>query len=275
MDYEHSCVPSQITQIYKGSYARETIRITHGYGSLLPIIIVFPTEKNSMDLEYYRVGWVEPGSKTPIRFSIATSHLNGADCFGCSILPVEKYLDELLDNHFDTFLEDYFRGTPFIPQLLRIAYQFYLRDQSVFIGGALELIISYNLTFHVTFVVESQNIFSRVGKINDARSRFHGKTIAPGPINHHVKEVLAKKWRLLRHELLANFTAMVEKVDTCDDYRTYILALLLASILLIIWEEVQFDSHYNLVRVHSYNIPGNLANKHVGTCRGSQDLQRD
>jgi hypothetical protein len=82
--------------------------------------------------------------------------------------------------------------------------------------------------------------------IEDEDSRYNGKIIAPVMINFQIKCALADMWRELQKEILEELSSLYSSVYSGDRLKNWPTIFMLASILLAVWEEMQFDCHYRV-----------------------------
>ena len=83
-----------------------------------------------------------------------------------------------------------------------------------------------------------------LGKIQDRDSKFKGKTMAPVMINFQIKCAMANMWRELQKDVLEELSSLYSSVYSGDKLKNWPTIFMLASILLAVWEEMQFDCHY-------------------------------
>ena len=243
-DYERSFVPGFSTHNIKHFDEVEyAVSITHGYGCAMTLMA---RKVNVRDESCFRVDWKESVSGIPLPFSVATENLS-LGCDGMPATVLSTYLDRHIDDYFEIFLEGYYEGMPFITQFLKTAYGFYLKERHPLVRKGLKLIISYNLTLHITLMEQTEEVSTMAGQINDMRSKFYGKTLAPVMINFQIKCSLADKWRKLQKELLGDLSRLYAGVYTGEKLKNFSVIFLLSGMLLIIWEETQFDCHYYIV----------------------------
>ena len=217
--------------------------ITHGYG------IVFPVRVRQVfvrDQSCFNVDWVETSHETPQEFDVETAHLTvGSD--GVDSKAISEYLDQYIDYRFyERFIDEHFQGTKFLTEMLKTAYAYFHRTQDPMIRKALKLILAYNLTQHITLVAGPTEDSKSSGKIEDEGSKFFGKTVAPNLINFQVKYVLAMTWRQLQDEVLKELSVLYTSVYSGEKLKNWPTIFMLASILLAVWEEMQFDAHYRM-----------------------------
>ncbi|GIZ44842.1 hypothetical protein CKM354_000802800 [Cercospora kikuchii] len=224
------------------SYER-VLYITHGYGHYLPINA---REVYVKDDQCFGMDWVETTeSKDPEEFELTTAKLC-AGMEGVSTAMLSEYLDRHLDEGFEEFVHEYFEGTKFLTEILITCYRYYRKEKTPSIRKALKLVLAYNLTLHVTMVTGLSEEEQFVGKINDTHSKFYGQTIAPVMINFQVKCALADMWRELQKDILEELSALYSSVYSGDKLKNWPTIFMLATILLAIWEEMQFDCHYRV-----------------------------
>jgi hypothetical protein len=244
-DFErHVSLGFSIGNIKSFSETERTLWVTHGYGYVLPVTA---REVYVRDEKCFNVDWVEMEAcgKNPQEFVIATERLS-AGIEGISSGLISEYLDQHVDGNFSKWVDDYFDGTPFLVQMLKTAHRFYLREQTPVIRKALKLVLAYNLTMHVTLVEGLSEEESIAGRIDDEQSKYYGKTVAPVMINFQVKCALADMWRELQKDVLEELSSLYSGVYNGDKMKNWPTILLLATILLGIWEEMQFDAHYRI-----------------------------
>lgn len=216
-----------------------TLYITHGYGYYLPINA---REVYVRDDNCFNIDWSEK-INDPVQFEVHTSKLS-AGMEGVSASSLSDYLDRHLDNGFEYFVDEYFEGTPFLTEMLKTAFHYWVKSKSLVVRKALKLVLAYNLTLHVTMVEGLSEDEATIGRIDDEESRFFGKTMAPGMINFQVKVALADMWRELQKDILEELSALYSSVYSGEKLKNWPTIFMLAAILLAVWEEMQFDAHY-------------------------------
>jgi len=242
-DYErHISLGFSVGNIKGFSTIERTLYITHGYGHYLPINA---REVFVRDEKCFGVDWVESIHESPRNFEVNTAKLS-AGMEGISTTLLSEYLDRHLDNGFESFVDEYFEGTKFVTEILKTAFRYYQKEKTPSIRKALKLVLAYNLTLHVTMVEGLSEEEQFVGKIEDVRSKFNGKTVAPVMINFQVKCALADMWRELQKDILEELSALYSSVYSGDKLKNWPTIFMLAAILLAIWEEMQFDCHYRV-----------------------------
>lgn len=270
-DYErHVSLGFSVGNIKGFSDSERTLFITHGYGHMLP---VKAREVYVRDEKCFGMDWVETIHEEPLEYEVSTAKLS-AGMEGISTALLSDYLDRHIDGGFENFIDDYFEGTPFLTQMLKTAYRYYFRTQLPVIRKALKLILAYNLTLHVTMVEGVPDEEGFLGKIDDETSKFNGKTMAPVMINFQIKCAMADMWRELQKDILEELSALYSSVYSGEKLKNWPTIFMLASILLAVWEEMQFDCHYRvpvcLPLYRLYYIHLHL----LGHCRRQQVLQR-
>ncbi|KAI0998320.1 hypothetical protein K3495_g9875 [Podosphaera aphanis] len=220
----------------------QLIWITHGYGFAIPIMA---REVFVLDDSCFRVEWVESFHKQNIEFNIQTERMSvGSE--GISSEALSEYLDMHLEGQFASFLDEYFEGTPFITDILKTAHRYYIKEQVPVIQKALKLVLAYNLTLHVTLVEQRGERYCMEGLVNNVNSKYNGKIIAPVMINFQIKCALADIWRNIQKEILVELSSLYSSVYSGDRFKNWPTIFMLASIILAVWEEMQFDSHFRL-----------------------------
>ncbi|KAH6678799.1 hypothetical protein F5X68DRAFT_173177 [Plectosphaerella plurivora] len=236
----------------KGFSSTETLMwITHGYGFALPVYV---REVYVKDESVFAVDWVESHltDQDPIEFDIRTEKLD-VGSKGISNEALHTYLEKHIDGPFEEFIDDHFEGTPFITEILKTAHRFYVKEQMPVIRKALKLVLAYNLTMHITMVQNQGDETSLDGQIDDEDSKFYGQTVAPVMVNFQIKCALAEMWRELQKDILAELSSLYSSVYSGERLKNWPTIFMLASILLAVWEEMQFDSHYRMPDPASVN----------------------
>lgn len=242
-DYDRHVGRSVSVYNIKGfSEKEELMWITHGYGFALPIMAreVYVTDDNC-----FMVDWTEshPDHDEPLGFDTRTERMS-AGSEGVSNKALSEYLDQHIDGSFEHFIDNYFEGTPFITEILKTAHRYYLKEKLPVIQKTLKLVLAYNLTFHVTMVEQRGDENEMEGRVEDEDSKFYGKIVAPVMINFQIKCALADMWRELLKDILEELSSLYSSVYSGDRLKNWPTIFMLASILLAVWEEMQFDSHY-------------------------------
>ncbi|KAK0641175.1 hypothetical protein B0T16DRAFT_461270 [Cercophora newfieldiana] len=244
-DYERHLDRGMSVFNVKGFAQKETLMwITHGYGFCLPVMVreVFVADESCFQLD-----WVESTlqDQEPIDFEVRTERLDvGQD--GVSAESLSEYLDKHVEEGFERFIDDHFEGTPFITEIFKTAYRFYCKEKSPIIRKALKLVVAYNLTLHITMIEQPPTEEPMEGQIDDEDSKFFGKVVAPVMINFQIKCAMADMWRDLQKDILEELSALYSSVYSGDRLKNWPTIFMLASILLAVWEEIQFDCHYRV-----------------------------
>ncbi|KAF3481300.1 uncharacterized protein GIQ15_04059 [Arthroderma uncinatum] len=246
-DYErHVTLGFSVGNITGFSDSERTLFITHGYGQVLP---VKAREVYVHDEECFNLDWVESMNRPANHYDLKTAKLS-AGMEGISTAMLSDYLDRHIDGNgsYEGFVDEYFAGTPFLTQMLKTAYRFYFRTKLPVIRKALKLTLAYNLTMHVTMVEGlgelEEEAFS--GKVEDGSSHYKGKVMAPVMINFQVKCAMANMWRELQKDVLEELSALYSSVYSGEKLKNWPIIFMLATILLAVWEEMQFDCHYRV-----------------------------
>ena len=242
-DYErHVSLGFSIDNIKGFAKPERILLITHGYGHVLPVRAreVFVRDERCFGLD-----WVESIHEYPTEYSVNTAKLS-AGMEGVSAGLLSEYLDAHISEGYEEFVDQYFEGTPFITEMLKTAYRYYRREETKVVKKALKFLLAYNLTQHVTMVEGIPHEEPFLGKINDRSSKFCGKTVAPVMINFQVKVAMANMWRELQKDILDELSALYSSVYSRERLRHWPTVFMVASVLLIVWEEMQFDCHYRV-----------------------------
>lgn len=244
-DYERHLDRGMSVFNVKGFAQKETLMwITHGYGFCLPVMV---REVFVADESCFQVDWVESTlqDQEPIDFEIRTERLDvGQE--GISMEALHEYLDKHIDEGFEQFIDDHFEGTPFITDIFKTAHRFYTKERLPVIRKALKLVVAYNLTLHITMVEQPQTEEPLEGQIDDEDSKYYGKVVAPVMINFQIKCAMADMWRELQKDILEELSALYSSVYSGERLKNWPTIFMLASILLAVWEEIQFDCHYRV-----------------------------
>jgi hypothetical protein len=245
-DFErHVSLGFSVSNIKGFSHNESVLLITHGYGVALPVTV---REVSVRDERCFIMDWVESGHETPRAFVVSTARFSaGSD--GISPVILSEYVDKHLDRGFEKWVDDFFEGTPFLTEILKTAYRYYLREPLPVIRKALKLVVAYNLTMHITMVECLSDQDNLPGKVTEQSSKYQGKTLAPVMINFEIKCALAEMWRELQKEVLEELSVLYSSVWTermKNFPKNWPVIFLLAAILLAIWEEMQFDCHYRV-----------------------------
>ena len=242
-DFERHVTRAFSVDNVKGfSSTERSLYITHGYGYL---IHVSAREVYVQDEQCFAVDWTEADHESPLEFAVATAKLS-AGMEGISTALLSEYLDKHIDGDFEGWVDDYFEGTPFLTEILKTAYRYYVRERLPVIRKALKLVLAYNLTQHFTMVEGLTEEEKLAGIIDDEESKFCGKTVAPVMINFQVKCALADMWRELQKDILEELSTLYSSVYSGEKLKNWPTIFLLAAILLAVWEEMQFDCHYRV-----------------------------
>ncbi|KAL9103108.1 MAG: hypothetical protein Q9163_001819 [Psora crenata] len=242
-DYErHVSLGFSIDNIKGFAEPERILFITHGYGHILPVRAreVFVRDERCFGLD-----WVETLHDFHTEHSVNTAKLS-AGMDGVSLAVLSDYLDAHIAQGYGEFIDQYFNGTPFVTEMLHTAYRFYRTEETPVIKKALKFLLAYNLTQHVTLVegIPDEEGFS--GKIRDRNSKFYGKTVAPVMINFQIKVAMANKWRELQKDVLEELSVLYSSVYSKAKLKHWPTIFMVASILLAVWEEMQFDCHYRV-----------------------------
>lgn len=245
-DYERHLVRGVSVFNVKGFSQKESLMwITHGYGFALAVPV---REVYVADDSCFQLDWVESCQTDipdPIDFEIRTEGLDvGAE--GISVEALSEYLDKHVDGPFEEFIIDHFEGTPFITEILTTAHRFAVKEKSAVVRKALKLVLAYNLTLHITLVESQGSEVQLDGQIDDEDSKYHGRVVAPVMVNFQIKCALADMWRELQKDILEELSALYSSVYSGERLKNWPTIFMLASILLAVWEEMQFDCHYRV-----------------------------
>lgn len=244
-DHESHMTSGMTVYNVKGFAPQENLMwITHGYGFALPVMVreVFVTEDSHMAVQWRESPSVTQGSHD---FEIHSDRLDvGAE--GVNSAALSEYLDKHIEGPFEDFIDDHFEGTPFITEILKTAHRYYAKEKMPVIGKALKLVLAYNLTMHVTMVENQGSEVQVESQIEDNESKYCGRTVAPVMVNFQIKYALAEMWRELQKDILEELSSLYSGVYSGEKMKNWPTIFMLASILLAVWEEMQFDCHYRV-----------------------------
>lgn len=227
-----------------------TLWITHGYDQLLP---VSAREIFVKDQSMFFTSWIEANGgsaddehdKKYSQFKIEKTPPLSVGVDGINIAILSQYLDNYIEGDFEAFIDQYMgSGTKYIPGLLKTAHRYYKSTRAAIIRRALRFWTAYALTCHVTFC---EGLYDEEAA-NKARvgpdSNFAGKVLAPRLINFQVKYALSRVWREMHKEVLADLSSLYNSVYQGDKLRQWPHIFFVASILLAVWEMMQFDVNF-------------------------------
>ena len=242
-DYErHVSLGFSVGNIKGFSDKESTLFITHGYGHYLPIKA---REVFVRDDRVFGVDWVETKDGVVNEFEVNTARLS-AGMEGISNTMLSDYLDRHIDGGFEYFVDEYFQGAPFFPDILKTVYKYWVREKTPVIRKALKFVLAYNLTQAICLVktVGAEDEILE-GKVPED-SLYCGETAAPVMINFQVKCAMADMWRELQKDVLEELSALYSSIYSRDKLKHWPTIFMLASVLLVVWEEMQFDCRYRV-----------------------------
>ena len=244
VDYERHATLGFAVNNIKGFADSETILyVSHGYGFTLPVTA---REVYVRDDSCFETCWIEHDSADDLsQYEVSTAKLSaGTD--GVCAMKLSEYLDLHIDTpgSYESFLDRYFEGTPFLSDMLHTAFRYWRRTEIPVIRKVLKLVLAYSLTLHVTTIEGVPDEYGFEGKVDEESSRLYGKTVAPVMINFSVKVAMANLWRELQKDVLEELSALYSSVYTGEKLKNWPTIFILASVLLAVWECMQFDAHY-------------------------------
>jgi hypothetical protein len=243
-DFErHVTCDMSITNIKGFGPTERILYISHGYNYNMPLPV---REVYVVDEKSFGVDWKETFTESPIEFELMTARLS-ARHDGISRPVLSQYLDLHVDGGFERFIDEYYAGTKFTTELLKTIYRNYHRTKSPIIRKGLKLVIAYALTLHITLIEPVCDEDAAIeGKIEDQDSRWYGKIAAPVMINFQIKKAMADMWRDLMKEVLEDLSELLTSVYTGQKLKHWPTIFMLSSLVLAVWEMMQFDSHYRI-----------------------------
>lgn len=228
-----------IISIHTGDAAPDvhTLWVSHGYG------LCFSVEAQEVvfrDNTFSLVDWSESQKGGVGRFNASTANFSIPTINDDLLM---EYIDRHLGPKFPDFVRKHFQGTEFLTEMLLTAHRFHKKTNNPVVKKALKLLVAYNLTQQVSFIEQpTQAVYE--GKIRDPSSKFHSKNVAPMLINQAIKTAMAQMWRELQRDVLTDLGVLFHKVYTGDKLKNWPTIFIVASLLLAVWEEMQFDAHY-------------------------------
>ncbi|KAI4269958.1 MAG: hypothetical protein L6R38_007276 [Xanthoria sp. 2 TBL-2021] len=243
-DYErHPSLDFPAENIKGYSESEKTFYVTHGYGYYFP---VQAREVYVQDVRYFGSDWMEPKTKGPEAHHVNTMRFS-AGLRGVSSAALSEYLDAHIEGRFEEFVDTYFEGTPFVTDMVKTVYRFWRREQTPVIRKSLKLLLAYNFTQHITMLVGKADEEILEGRVHDGNSKIRGEIIAPVMINFQVKTAMADMWRELQKDVLEELSQLYSSVYSKDKLKHWPTIFMVATILLTVWEEMQFDCHYRVL----------------------------
>lgn len=240
VDYErHVGKAMTVANIVDYSPRETTIFISHGFKQAIPLSA---REVFVRDDSVFKLDWVETFGGKPRGHVHETSHFApGRDTLSEKAL--HDYIDRHLDGSFDRFVKDHFEGTKVWTEMLFVIHDLYKETRLPMLRNALRFFLTYNLTQHVTYEESSSD---STGIITSGNSIHKGRTLAPVMINFEIKLSLALMWREMHKKLLQDLSTLFTSVYSGQKQKNWALILMLSSVLLMAWEEMQFDSFYRM-----------------------------
>jgi hypothetical protein len=236
------CIGSSTFKIHGYSGSERKLWITHGYGQKLPVTTCEPVASNNTVLS---AEWVETLNRPPTAYIISTAKLS-AGPEGIPSILLSKYISRHIEEPgcFERFVDNYFGGTPFLPDMLKTSYEYWVTTNSADVKEALKLILAYCLTLSITTAEGVPEEEGLDGKIEDERSRFNGKTAAPVMISFQIKYAMANQWRYLHNRVLRSLSALYTSMFHKDSIQKLPKIFVMTTVLLGLWELMQFDCYY-------------------------------
>ena len=250
-DYDrHICLAFSVANIKAMSEKEEMLCVTHGYG---PVLVVPAREVYVRDDRVFGVDWVEADHNGVMSaHGVETAQL-AIGKQGISNAMVGTYLDQHIDDNFEGFVDDFFMGSPFFPEILKIVHRYWLKEKTPVIRTALKFVVAYNLTQAVCLMKPVGEKQENLPGAIPIESHYHGRVAAPVMINFSVKCAMAEQWRALQQEVLQELSTLYTRVYSKDKLKHWPTIFMIASVLLVVWEEMQFDCHYRIPDEHIVN----------------------
>lgn len=225
------------------SDTKRTLFISHGYGQMLPVSVreVFVRDEKMFDIDWAETTNYSLDPKTYV-FKTAPLYAD-LDCLSSAMM--SDYLDRHLDvpGSFHNFVDAYCGETPFLTSMLKTAFNYYSRTKAPVIRKALKFLLAYSLTLHITLVEGIPEEEHFPGRVDDETSQYFGRIVAPNAINFQVKTSMGDMWRTLQKEVLEELSTLYSSVYSGDKLKHWPTIFILATLLLAVWEFMQFDAH--------------------------------
>jgi hypothetical protein len=218
----------------------QDLLLTYGKSHSLPLKV---RKVHLHDSSYLDVEWTESLHGMAARFTVPTESLSGG-MDGVSIQSALDYIDSHVDSGFERLLADSFQPMPFNLHLIESIYRFYLRDRTPTIRNSLKAITGYIFAHRISMVDSPHK--SMAGCVEDPLSKYYGRTMAPAMVNFQVICAMGDAWRELHRILLADLSAYYKGVYSGEKLRNWGSIFALSTILLILWERMQFDSFFHM-----------------------------
>jgi hypothetical protein len=218
------------------------------------------------DEKCFRIDWVE--TLHGLHFETYTAKLC-VGIRGISHPMLLDYLDRHIDCGFEHFVDEYFEGTDFVTEILKTIYRFFCREKLPVLRKALRILIAYSFTLHVIMVEGLPENVCHLGKVEDQQSKCCGKTIGPVLVNLQLKCALGDMWRELQKDVLEELSSLYSSVYSGDRLRHWPTIFMLVTILLAVWELIQFDCNYHVLDQRAVNkFTGEMEGTPVGVIVG-------
>lgn len=230
------------------------IWVSHGFGKAIQVQTHQFWVKDSKS---YQVQWTEERhSSKPKYFTAPTAMLKPLD-ESISEDVMSSYVDSHIDGDggFERFVDQLFDGTKFITEMLKTVYRYYETTKLPIVRQALKLMVAYNLTTVITIAETLPEGAQWDGQVEDPDSNNFGRRVAPRMVNFKIKKALTSLWRGLMKEVLNELASLYTGVYTGNKLKHWPTIFMLDTVLLAVWEEMQFDYHYQAERVDDSEAP--------------------
>jgi len=200
---------------------------------------------------FFDVQWIDDTDTDQLlRHQVTTAKLAVIEG-GITKSALSDYLDRHIQGQFDGDRKSFKKvvewmfgnavDTCLLRQVLATTFSYYQRTNIPLVHTAIKFVLAYNLTNHVLMVHPEEEI---AGKVDDETSSKYGRTIAPALVNLKMKLALAEMWRELHKEVLDGLSKLYTGVYNGDKVKNWPTIFIVSYLLLAVWEEMQFDTHY-------------------------------
>ena len=175
--------------------------IGHGYGQSLPVKArVVPVA----DQPSLVVSWAETTHAEPLEFEVTTANMDAGPC-GIRPEDVQRYVDCVANYDGQEFVKEYFRGSDTYKSMLMILFDLHRNRPTDLTTDLRRMILSRCLATSLSFVTRGPANVN--GKVEDPRSFYVGKTVAPVAIHLELRHRLATLSRDLLEKILRRISA--------------------------------------------------------------------
>ncbi|MCJ1313123.1 hypothetical protein MMC25_006800 [Agyrium rufum] len=218
--------------------------VTHGYEIYLPLQVrEFNSRKEDSSPAHHYVfitGRHQPGGD----FDTARLHVEDSKLLAGLIM---EYTAKHVDDGLGFFLSKEFAGIPLISDVLRSVYHFWQQERNPIIREALKFLVAYNLTTAACFAAIDTHRGARYYSYPYAsESPFEDLASSSSLVYSSLKQTMSGMWRELHDNVLQELSHLYRGVYSGDKLKNWPFIFSLSLILLVVWEEIQRDTHNRL-----------------------------